>query len=1216
LGSVCFSVRINGGGTLNKMTRFGMTGWTLALVAEVIWLLGGVEARAASASWIQTSGGPYEWAADVNWGGTAYPKAASEVATIKADLTAAATINLTSVITVGGIAIGDPTSGANNEWPYTIAGNGGSLVLNNGASAATITHSGASFAGLHANFNTAIQLQSDLALVGYNNSVASDLILSGAISEDATPRNVTVQTAAGGSNPSVHLLGTNTFTGKTTVQRGLLKFNSIANAGTASSLGMPTGANAIIDVNTVAGCYLTYTGPGHTTDRVINFAGTGALTVNASGTGRLVLTAPSPFTYSVGADRVLALYGLIGTQGEIRGSIADCGGKTTVYVGSGATWYLLGTNTFTGPILVPAGNASGTVVINSIANAGTACSLGAPTGADATISLGNTGAGGILKYIGLGHSTDRAINAPGTIVNGSPFLDASGIGKFTLSGTVSNSGAASKTLALTGTGEGELSGVIYDYDATCLTSLSKTGTGTWALKGDNKFTGTVTLNGAGGRLVIGHANALGLGAGAIALTAGTLDPGDAPRTIANPLTLTAHTIAGTNNLTLNGTLTALTGAGRTLTSSLDAGKTLTLTNVVVDHTAAISFTLQGTGDTTINGVISESGAAGAKALSLRNRGTTKINKANTHTGATSLSGGGTVILNYDTSDGGVDGDHLPNAVLNLANAMYGGCDLILKGGTHTEAVASTTMGAAGHFNVIRQGVGATSKLQLGAITFGNDASINFAEDDLATCDNPNYNGILKKGNVSDAAIATVGGVNWAYNSTGGAGGLIKALPSGSYTDLSVSSANANYIVTGSYTLPAARNDGNSLKIVSDGVDQVLDVSTYGLSGASLGGILYAGGGSGNNKYTIRGTGAVFGNANTRTISVASGAELTIDAPIGSSAVCQINKFGPGRAIFATNNTTTGAIRVNEGALRLKHATASGTTAGGIFVAASVYGSALELDKDKDGNAISIGAEALTIQGNGITNSGALRNIAGDNSYAGAITLQHQGARINSDADTLTLSGGIVTVAGNDLTVGGAGNITVTNGVISGAGGVIKDGAGTATLAAANTYSGATTVNGGTLKVTGSIAAGSAVTVNDGGTLAGSGACYGSVRVHSNGTIRALGGNLTVSNLVLGAGSKVSFDPVGDNKIVVATPGALSDTLGLTILPGATVSLVGTVGSGVYTNIQYTGVLRGSVTNLSVANPASGSTYAFSAAGGNVMIEVSGGAKKGTILFVR
>jgi hypothetical protein len=79
---------------------------------------------------------------------------------------------------------------------------------------------------------------------------------------------------------------------------------------------------------------------------------------------------------------------------------------------------------------------------------------------------------------------------------------------------------------------------------------------------------------------------------------------------------------------------------------------------------------------------------------------------------------------------------------------------------------------------------------------------------------------------------------------------------------------------------------------------------------------------------------------------------------------------------------------------------------------------------------------------------------------------------------------------------------------------------------------------------------------------------------------------------------------------------LSDTLGLTILPGATVSLVGTVGSGVYTNIQYTGVLRGSVTNLSVANPASGSTYAFSAAGGNVMIEVSGGAKKGTILFVR
>lgn len=1189
----------------------------MVMAVLTLALLGGVEARAASASWSQTSGGPYEWAVDGNWGGTAYPKAASEVATIKADLTAGVTINLSGTITVGGIAIGDPT-GAASQWPYTIAGNGGSLVLNNGASAATITHSGASFAGLHANFNTAIQLQSDLALVGYNGNFISDLILSGAISEDATPRNVTVQTAAGGSNPSVQLLGTNTFTGKTTVQKGLLKFNSIANAGTACSLGMPTGANAIIDVNTLAGCYLTYTGPGHATDRVINFAGTGNLAVNGSGTGRLVLSAPLPFTYTVAGARTISLLGLSTGGGEIRGCIADAGGMTEIIIGGGSTWYLLGTNTFTGAVTVPAGNSPGTVVINSIANAGTACSLGAPTGADATISLGNTGAGGTLKYIGLGHSTDRAINAPGTTVNGSPFLDASGIGKFTLSGAVTNSGSASKTLTLTGTGEGELSGVIYDKDATYLTALTKSGAGTWALKGDNKFTGAVTLNGAGGRLVMGHANALGLGAGAIVLTAGTLDPGDAPRTIANPLTLTAHTIAGTNNLTLNGTLTALTGAGRTLTSSLDAGKTLTLTNVVVDHTAAISFTLQGTGDTTINGVISESGAAGAKALSLRNRGTTKINKANTHTGATSLSGGGTVILNYDTSDGGVDGDHLPNAVLNLANAMYGGCDLILKGGTHTEAVASTTMGAAGHFNVIRQGVGATSKLQLGAITFGNDASINFAEDDLATCDNPNYNGILKKGNVSDAAIATVGGVNWAYNSTGGAGGLIKALPSGSYTDLSVSTANANYIVTGGYTLPAVRNNGNSLKIVSNGDDQVLDVSTYGLSGATFGGILYAGGGSGNNKYTIRGTGAVFGNANTRTISVASGAELTIDAPIGSSVACQINKFGPGRAVFATNNTTTAAIRVNEGALRLKHATASGTTANGIMVAASVFGSALELDKDKDGNAISIGAEALTIQGNGIAHGGALRNISGNNSYAGLITIEHQGARINSDADTLTLSSNIVTAAtdSKDVTFGGAGNITVSTAAISGDGGVIKDGAGTVELASANTYTGPTTINGGTLKVTGSIAAGSAVTVNSGGTLAGSGACYGSVRVHSNGTIRALGGNLTVSNLVLGAGSIVSFDPVGDNKIVVATPGALSDTLGLTILPGATVSLVGTVGSGVYTNIQYTGVLKGSVTNLSVANPASGSTYAFSAAGGNVMIEVSGGARKGTILLVQ
>jgi len=58
-----------------------------------------------------------------------------------------------------------------------------------------------------------------------------------------------------------------------------------------------------------------------------------------------------------------------------------------------------------------------------------------------------------------------------------------------------------------------------------------------------------------------------------------------------------------------------------------------------------------------------------------------------------------------------------------------------------------------------------------------------------------------------------------------------------------------------------------------------------------------------------------------------------------------------------------------------------STANGTTVAS---GAVLQLDGS--GGDLSIGAEALTLNGSGISSNGALRNIAGSNSWAGAITL--------------------------------------------------------------------------------------------------------------------------------------------------------------------------------------------------------------------------------------
>jgi autotransporter-associated beta strand protein len=94
---------------------------------------------------------------------------------------------------------------------------------------------------------------------------------------------------------------------------------------------------------------------------------------------------------------------------------------------------------------------------------------------------------------------------------------------------------------------------------------------------------------------------------------------------------------------------------------------------------------------------------------------------------------------------------------------------------------------------------------------------------------------------------------------------------------------------------------------------------------------------------------------------------------------------------------------------------------------------------------------------------------------------------------------------------------LNNKVISGTGSFTQAGSGTTTLSLTNTYTGVTTVNAGTLLVNspGSLAAGSAVTVNNGGTLGGDGTINGTVTVAAGGHIApgASVGTLNVNNNV-------------------------------------------------------------------------------------------------------
>ena len=109
--------------------------------------------------------------------------------------------------------------------------------------------------------------------------------------------------------------------------------------------------------------------------------------------------------------------------------------------------------------------------------------------------------------------------------------------------------------------------------------------------------------------------------------------------------------------------------------------------------------------------------------------------------------------------------------------------------------------------------------------------------------------------------------------------------------------------------------------------------------------------------------------------------------------------------------------------------------------------------------------------------------------------------------------GAIALGGNDLTLGALDHSDSFSGVISGTGGLNKTGTGNLTLSGANLYAGATTVQAGTLDLSGSLA--SPIMVTNQATLAGAGSTSSNLQVLSGGSFQPsgvfhVGGNLLLS----------------------------------------------------------------------------------------------------------
>jgi autotransporter-associated beta strand protein len=648
-------------------------------------------------------------------------------------------------------------------------------------------------------------------------------------------------------------------------------------------------------------------------------------------------------------------------------------------------------------------------------------------------------------------------------------------GNMTLSGGTITLASTTSINALTSSQTHTISSTL----AGAATSLTKTGLGTIVLSGSNTYTGSTIIS--AGTLTLGNTNAL----------------------VNSPLD-TLASIAGTDSSGLKATVTSLTFGG--FSGDKDLASVFTTTSGGFGSVTGITLNPGNAVTTTYSGIIAD-GAAGMT-LTKSGTGTQVLQGANTYTGATTVNAG-KLTLDYSTQD---------NSKLSDTGALaLGFGTLELAGGTHTEVVASTTL--TGNTFVTRSS--GTAVLALGAVS--GTGSVDFSAANIATTTTPNNAlGVLP--------FATIGGSDLAANDGSGnivaftgysdiaargpstvpnnVNAIVRIFGDGTSGNINLAAttttinsllqSNASFAATidtagktlatkavsvgssaESLNIGAAAGDGvlrssvagGTLGLTSANAAKPLTINAVIADNSTPSGVSTSGAGTvvlaGTNTYTgatLAGDGTLqlSGSLTGSAVSVVGDAVLDQTSTGIISGAVGLAHNSTATSILAGTNTYDGVTAVNSGALNIRNNAALGATVAGTTVAS---GAALQI---QDG--ITVGAEALTLQGSGVAGTGALRNISGTNTYGGLVTLA--GATvINSDAGTLTLSGpGAITGATFALTVGGAGD-TVVNGIIDTTGILTKQGAGTLTLTGANTYTSAVSVSAGVLNLQNSAAAG-------------------------------------------------------------------------------------------------------------------------------------------------
>lgn len=442
---------------------------------------------------------------------------------------------------------------------------------------------------------------------------------------------------------------------------------------------------------------------------------------------------------------------------------------------------------------------------------------------------------------------------------------------------------------------------------------------------------------------------------------------------------------------------------------------------------------------------------------------------------------------------------------------------------YSENIGGLVLGAGGSTVETKQAAASqTSSLTFGSLTRNDGAAVNFVGTGLGI-DNRNKILFSTAPSLSNGILggwATVGGTEFAaYDATNG---IITY--AGYTTDSSETTwaAAQNVKITGgtankTTTLTADRGI-NSLNIAAPTAGTT--TNNLNLGGKALrvgsGGIIMSSANSSRRTNITNGTLTAGATPDTQAelfVHTSGGSSTdghTISASIvdnGTGAVTLI-KAGSGALLLSGSNAHSGGTVLNQGTLVLNHSQALGTGVftinGGSITSSSALGITHVLDVDQIWNdsftfsqfatgslkftgdvtlgkdvQVSFGRQGggqLTIAGSiggdhglivSANQSDAVITFSGNNTYTGQTVIQAGASgvalRIGEGGTTGSLASDVTSTNGGTLIFHRSDSLTHSN-LLDGNLNVTKQGEGTLTLTAENTYSGVTTINGGVLQL--------------------------------------------------------------------------------------------------------------------------------------------------------